>query len=190
MKNKIVQKIIKCALCTLAVFAVTFLTGSAFKLPQGAYIHIGDAVIYLLALVFPVEITLPAAVLGAALSDVAMGSYNYIIATVIIKAAIVIAIQLLLRLSDKPLTQDALVCVTGVITVAGYYAADVVLALMSGGGFIAAISQTSLEGIAPNVLQALASALVYLALSGVVRGIIKKQSLPSENTAEETEVQQ
>lgn len=187
MKKQVVQKLIKCALCTLAVFAVTFLTGSAFKLPQGAYIHIGDAVIYLFALIFPINIALPAAVIGAALADAAMGCYSYIIATVIIKAAAVMAVRLLVRLSDNVLTQDMLIGITGIITVAGYYAADVVISLISGESLIASISGSALDGAAPNILQALASALVYLALSGIVRGIIQKRK-PSVQQTDETEV--
>ena len=181
MKKAILQYTIKCALCALAVFCVTFFTGSAFRLPQGAYINIGDSAIYILTLLFPLGISLPAAVIGTALADAAIGSTNYIIATVIIKALMVVAIRFVTSLSDKALTQDVLVCATGVFTVAGYFVADIILTVKDGVGFIESISTRALEGAMPNVLQALACAVVYLALSGVVRRLMdKKQKSETE----------
>lgn len=185
MKKLIVQYLTKCALCALAVFAVTFFTGSAFRLPQGAYINIGDSVIYVIALLFPLGVSLPAAVIGAALADVAIGSTNYVIATIIIKALMVVAVKCVIRLSDKVLTQDLLVCFIGVFTVAGYFVADIILTVKDGIGFVKALSTRALEGAMPNILQALICAVIYLAISGIARRIAdKKQKTETETETE------
>ncbi len=167
MKKEIVNKIIKYLLWTIAIYVAT-LSGFAFKLAGGNYIHIGDAAVYLSALVLPVPAAIVVSVIGCALADVTLSSINYIVATVIVKTLIVLAAKMLLKLSDKVLIQDVLVCLCGVITVAGYYIADVVMLLIQKNGFIASIVG-AMEFLKLNIIQALVCAVVYIVISGFAR---------------------
>jgi uncharacterized membrane protein len=173
MKKQTYQKIVNLVLWTVVIYFAT-LTGGLMKLPEGAYIHIGDTAVYIAVLVLPFYAAAPCAAVGCALADITLGSTGYAIATVIIKCATVAAVKLLLKLSEKPLTQDVLVCLAGAVTVGGYYLADVLRLVLSGGSFIESM-EGAFVSILYNVLQALICAVLYVALSGFVRGYIDKR---------------
>lgn len=179
MKKQIIDRIVKCAIWTAVIYLVTWITGSAFPLPSNAYIHLGDAVICLAALALPMHFALIAATVGSALADITFGAYGYIIATILIKALIVVAAKLMLRLSDKPLTQDSLICALSLISVAGYFFTELVLGLFAKLGFIASLTAAA-DGVYANLLQALASAVVYLAASAPLRKSINKKTEDSD----------
>ncbi len=147
-----------------ALFAALTFVATCISLPIGSfgYVHIGDAVIYFAAATLPLGYALPAAVIGAGLCDLALGYVAYIPATVIIKALIVLAIKLIIRICNgkiKPLA----VSLAGIITVLGYYFADVLLLIISASEMSAAF-MSSLGGIGMNFLQALASAVLFAVL--------------------------
>ncbi|MBQ8600414.1 MAG: ECF transporter S component [Clostridia bacterium] len=157
-----------------ALFAALVLVVTRLSMPIGSfgYIHAGDAMIYLAVLLLPLPYALPAAAIGAGLADLTSGYAVYVLPTVLIKAAIVLAAKGLLRLSEKPVVQDILICSTGVITMAGYYIADTVLALISGSNAAAAFI-APLQAIPLNGIQAIASAILYLLLAAGVRKAFK-----------------
>ncbi len=57
------------------------------------YFHLGDAVMFTFALIFPLKISLPAGVIGMGMADLLSGYYAYIVPTIIIKAVMVLLIH-------------------------------------------------------------------------------------------------
>lgn len=179
-KNK---QITMSAIFAALVFLAT-LTGAVAPIGGGAYVHIGDAMIYLAALVLPLPYAVCASAIGAGLADLMLGSAIYIIPTVIVKSLLVVAAKGVSKLSSKSVIKDILVCLTGVVTVAGYYVAEVVLLLISGSEFTVALSVGAANSILFNTIQALASAAVYMILSGAVRSFMdKRKNAPAETDA-------
>lgn len=173
MKRKPLINLVFAALLAALVLVVTRLS---FPIGAFGYIHMGDAMIYLAVLILPLPYALPAAAIGAGLADFTSGYAIYVIPTILIKSAIVLAAKGLIRLSKKPVVQDVLICVTGVITMVGYYIADVVLALLAGSGTAAAFI-APLQAIPLNGIQAVASAALYLLLATAARKAFKKEIL-------------
>ncbi|MBQ8894839.1 MAG: ECF transporter S component [Clostridia bacterium] len=167
MKRSKLTHLVIAALLAALVLVITRLS---FPIGAGGYIHVGDSMIYLAVLMLPLPYALPAAMLGAGLADFTSGYAVYVIPTVLIKAAMVLAAKGLIRLPKKAILQDLLICATGVITVAGYYLADVVLALLSGSGTAAAFS-APVAYIPFNTIQAVASGALYLLLARGARNI-------------------
>ena len=178
MNKQRIQKLVKVIFATAIIYFVTIFTGSAFPLPNNAYLHIGDAAVLAMCLALPTPAAIFSAVIGSALADITLGAYNYIIATVIIKVVICIAAKYLLRLSDKPLVQDTFISGLGIVSVIGYFAADFITCLVTNGGAIASL-KTAAGGIYAYILQALATAAVYLAVSAFVR---RKSNDKSDDT--------
>lgn len=182
MNNEKMKKLTAGALFAALIFAAT-LTGAMSPIGGGAYIHIGDAMIYLAALLLPTPFALAAAAIGAALADLTLGSFIYIIPTIIVKSLVVLTAKGLMKLTKNELLQDVLICLSGVVTVAGYYLAEVVILLISGSEFSAAVTGGA-ASILFNTIQAGASAVIFLIVGGAVRQIIgrkKKSVLKSEN---------
>lgn len=153
-----------------AVLILAFtLTGAVTPIGGGAYIHIGDAMIYLAALILPFPYAIAAAVVGAGIADLMLGSAVYFIPTLIIKTLTVIAVKAIIKRVSKPELQDLAVCLAGVVTVVGYYIAEVIILLLSGKALGAAFITGASNSIIYNIVQALASAAVYMILSGFVR---------------------
>ncbi len=174
---------------TSAIFAaliyVATLTGAVAPIGGGAYIHIGDTFIYIAALVLPLPSAVSAAVIGAGLADLTLGSAIYIIPSIIIKSLVVITIKAPLKLTDNPVLQDFLICLSGIVTVAGYYVAEFVLLLISGSNFVSAISVAAANSVIFNILQALASAALYAFVSGAVRKFVGRRKKSSHAEGED-----
>ena len=181
MKKKILTYAVRLAATTLVLWLVT-LSGAMCKLPDGAYIHIGDAAVYLAAILLPWHIALPGAALGCMFADLSLGSVNYVLATLIIKSITVGVIKALVKVSDKPLTQDILVSLSGLCTVCGYYVADVIKALDNTDSFMDAMVYST-EPIMYNVIQALICALIFMVLSPLARSI--KYKFQKKNEVDE-----
>ena len=81
----------------------------------------------------------------------------------------------LMKLSEKPVLQDILICLAGVVTVAGYYVAEFVLLLISGSGIGAAAAGAFFDSVPFNAIQAGASAVLFLVLAGAVRRIVQRR---------------
>lgn len=167
------KQIFHTVLTALFAALILVITRLSFPLAAGGYIHLGDAMIYLAALVLPLPYALSAAAIGAGLADFTSGYAIYVIPTILIKAALVLAAKGLIRLAKKPIAQDGLICATGVLTVAGYYLADVILTLLAGSSLSASFS-ASLGAIPFNTIQAVAAGALYLLLSTAARKAFKK----------------
>lgn len=176
MNGSKTKQLTSCALFAALIFGAT-LTGAMAPIGGGAYIHIGDAMIYLAVLLLPAPYAVASAAVGAALADFTLGSTIYIIPTIIVKSLVVLAAKGLMKLTEKPVMQDILICLSGIVTVAGYYAAEIVLLVISGSSFSAALTSAAVSSIMFNAIQAGASAVIFLIVGGAVRKIIAKKKL-------------
>ena len=186
MNREKTKQLTSCALFAAIIYVATAVTGAVAPIGGGAYIHLGAAMIYISVLFLPAPYAVAAAAVGAALADFTLGSAVYIIPTIIVKSLVVLTAKGLMRLSKNALLQDILICLAGVTTVIGYYIAEVVLMLISGSQFNAALAGAAVNSIPFNTLQAGASAVVFLIVGGVVRKIAdrKKKSAPSVDSEE------
>lgn len=174
MNREKTKMLTRAALFGALVYLLT-LTGAVTPIGGGAYIHIGDAMIYIVSVLLPLPSALMSAVIGAALADVTLGSAVYVIPTVIIKALLVICIKVIVKLVKKPAIRDLFICITGLITVVGYYFAEVILLLISGSGLVAALVTGAANSVIYNTVQMLASAAVYMVASGIVFRIASRR---------------
>ena len=151
--NSITKKISYSAMFAAMVFGLTMLH---VPIGAGGYIHIGDAVIYIAALLIGGPWAFIAAAIGAAFADIVSGFASYALASVIIKVLIAVPFVLIRNKGDKLLTLPAvlLTLVSGVITVLGYFLADLVL-----------YRAGAIADIPPNIIQAVGSAAVFIALA-------------------------
>lgn len=141
------------ALFTAMIFALTMLH---VPIGAGGYIHIGDAVIYVTALLLGGPWAFLAAAIGAVLADLASGYAIYAIPSAVIKVFIAIPFVLVNKKSKKLLTplSAGFTVVSGVITVMGYFAADLVI-----------YNEGAVAGLVPNTIQAVGSAAVFILLA-------------------------
>ena len=151
------------SLVTAAILAaaITIMTAFLFHVPIGAtggYVHFGDALIYLSAALLPAPYAVGAAVVGAGLADL-LTAPMWMPATVVIKSLVV------LPFSRR---NAAATLLAGAITVVGYYLAE---GLLFGGWAAFLMSVTG------NLVQAVGSAVLFLALAGVLDRVDLKQRL-------------
>ncbi len=113
---------------TAVFIALIFITTAyILHIPAGnGYIHIGDSLIYLAASCLPAPFAMAAAALGAGLSDALTGFPQYLLFTILIKPLNALCFS---RKGDKLLTKRNIIApfASAIITVAGYYLADVIL---------------------------------------------------------------
>ena len=154
------------SLVTAAILAaaITIMTAFLFHVPIGAtggYVHFGDALIYLSAALLPA----PYAV-GAGLADL-LTAPMWMPATVVIKSLVVLPFS---SRGERLLTRRnaAATLLAGAITVVGYYLAE---GLLFGGWAAFLMSVTG------NLVQAVGSAVLFLALAGVLDRVDLKQRL-------------
>lgn len=174
MSNKKMNMLTKSALFAALIYAAT-LTGAVAPIGGGAYIHIGDAMIYFAVVFLPAPYAVAAAAVGAAFADLTLGSMIYVIPTVIVKTLVVLSAKLLMRASKKILVQDILICLSGIVTVAGYYVSEVVLLIISGSQLSAALTTAAVDSVPFNIIQASASAFLFLIAGEAVRNIVDKR---------------
>ena len=139
-----------------------------FHIPIGnsqGYVHLGDAFIYLAAATLPTPYALVAAAIGGAAADIIGGAAVWALPTAIIKGVSV----LFFDCRDKMFCKRNVIAVglSGLVCVAGYYLAEVVLV----GNFISPIASVPM-----NLLQALANgaAFVFVALALDKTGVVSK----------------
>ncbi len=166
---------------TVAVFIMT-LSGALMPLSDGAYIHIGDAAVYMAALMLPTPFACIAAAVGAGAADIVLGSGIYFLPTLIIKPLTIIVCQILSRLSKEKSTSDLLACGAGAVTVIGYLVAEMLIGIASGKENAV---MGSLDSIMFNCIQALAAAVVFLMLANTVRRIYRALQKRAEKKQEE-----
>lgn len=144
------------AMTTICILLLHIPTGN-----QG-YIHVADGVIYLAAAILPLPYAMLAGSIGGGLADLIAGSPSYIIPTVIIKAVIVLTFS---SKSDKLLTKRNLIAPVPslVLTVVLYAIAGFVIDMLAGATTQAAFAG-ALSGMPMNVLQGVASAVLFYAV--------------------------
>lgn len=154
MNNNKLFKMVATALFTAMIFVLTRFV--SVPVATG-YVHFGDALVYLVASVMGGPWGFFAAAVGEALADVAAGWITYAPATLIVKALIALPFALVWKKSDKVLTPlNALLTIpAGVITVAGYFVADLIID-----------KSYAFVNIPGNVIQAVGSAVVFFVLAG------------------------
>ncbi len=166
--------------------AMTFVLTYTLKIPSvNGYTHIGDTVIYLAASLLPYPTAALSAAIGAALSDAVGGYFTYIIPTLVIKSLLVFCFT---HKKEKLLCKRNAFAIlpAAIITICGYYAAEVVLFAIASGDFSAYFFSAAtwgtvfFESVPGNVAQSVTSGAFYIALSaaldaaGVKEKIIRK----------------
>lgn len=164
----IIKKINKDIIFTAVAVCIATLSGAFLQLSDDTYLHIGDAIIYAAAMLVPLKSALIGCAVGAAAADILLGSYWYIIPTLIIKPLTVLAVVFLKRLAKQEVDRDFVICGAGAVTVIGYFVAETVIWLIAKRPFTAAVSEAG-TGIMFNLIQALASMLVYLIIASSAR---------------------
>lgn len=122
----------------------------------GGYIHVGDAVIYVTAMLMGGPWAFISAAIGAACADIVSGFAVYAIPSAIIKILIAVPFVLVSKKEAKLLSfRTALfTIISGVITVLGYFAADMIL-----------YSEGAIADLPANIIQAAGSAVVFIVLA-------------------------
>ena len=151
-----------------AVFAILILaatlSGALCPIGDGAYLHIGDALIYTSVLFLPTPFAIVAAAMGACIADAVLGSAVYIPATIVTKALMVLAAKGIMRLAKTELSQESFICRCGVVNIIGYFFFEC---------FMFSVS-SAVSGIMFNLLQMLASAVVFVIIAAPARKIYKR----------------
>ncbi len=157
---------------------VFFTTAYILHIPTGinnGYIHLGDTMIYVAATLLPTPYAIAAAAIGGGLADVLTGAAMWAVPTILIKSLMVL-----------PFTakQERLLCrrnllapvFAGLIGVAGYFLAELVLVTLSGGTIQAAVGG-ALTAVLPNVVQELGGGAVFILLAMAMDRLGVKQRL-------------
>lgn len=146
-------------LAAMVCMATTFLH---IPIVGGGYVHLGDTVIYLTAALLPTPYAMAAAAVGAGLADVLVAPM-WAPFTVVIKAVMALAFTakkerfLCRRNAIAPL-------LAGVIGVAGYYVAEVVI-LWASGGVLAASAEAALLAVPYNAMQEVVGGIAFVLLA-------------------------
>lgn len=146
-------------LAAMVCMATTFLH---IPIVGGGYVHLGDTVIYLTAALLPTPYAMAAAAVGAGLADVLVAPM-WAPFTVVIKAVMALAFT---AKKDRFLCRRNAIAplIAGVIGVAGYYVAEVVI-LWASGGVLAASAEAALLAVPYNAMQEVAGGVAFLLLA-------------------------
>ncbi|MDD2269042.1 MAG: TIGR04002 family protein [Eubacteriales bacterium] len=142
-----------------ALFAALIFIATAylprFSLGSSGYIHIGDAFIYIAASFLPLPYAIIAAAIGGSLADILTGYAIWAPFTFVIKALLVISFT-----NKKPTLlgkRNLIACIVALpITTFGYYFAQAAIE----ANFV-----TPLANLIPNLVQAVCSAVIYIAVA-------------------------
>ncbi len=141
-------------MCLTGVFtAVVFIFTAYLHIPSHmGYFHAGDGFIFLAACMLPLPYAVFAASCGALLADCFTGFAVWAVASVVIKAAIV---MLFCRKTDKIVTLKNILMLVpaAIISIGGYYLYEALLV----GNFL-----TPLSCVHTNVIQAVISSTLYI----------------------------
>ena len=148
--------------------ALTALLTATLHIPVGnGYVHCGDAVIYLSAVMLPLPYAAAASAIGGMLADLLSGYAAYALPTCIIKALLAAVFSLAggKTLLSKRTVPALVLC--GIVTVIGYWITAVILY----GGWTA-----QFIGTAPgNAVQAAGSGVVYAVIAMALQRLRKSQ---------------
>lgn len=174
MKRNKQKQMLKYTVLASMLAAITAVLTFYIKIPShNGYIHLGDSVIYLAAVLLPAPFAMVCAGLGGMLADVLGGYTLYILPTFIIKMLITLPFS---SKNDRMITKRNIVAlpIASLITTAGYYIAEAVLVSLSATGsseqfFSYLLSPApwtaSLYTIPGNIMQAVGSALIFIPLA-------------------------
>lgn len=133
--------------------AMVFVTTFFIKVPVASgYVHFGDALIYIGAGIIGGPWAMVAGAIGAGLADLIGGYAIYAPASIIIKALIVVPFMLVAKKEDKLFNLKSVLMTipSGVITVGGYFIADMIID-----------KSYAVIDIPGNVIQAVGSAVIF-----------------------------
>ena len=91
MQESRLRRLTGCGLMAAIIFVVTWLVRVPVPVSGGAYLNLGDAVIFVCLYLAGGPSAAAAAAIGSALADLAAGAAAYIVPTALIKAAMVFA---------------------------------------------------------------------------------------------------
>lgn len=137
--------------------AMVFVTTFFVKVPVASgYVHFGDAMIYLGAGIIGGPWAMLAGAIGAGLADLIGGYAIYAPASIIIKALIVVPFMFAYKKEYKLFNLKAVLMSipAGVITVGGYFIADMIID-----------KAYAVVDIPGNIIQAIGSAVVFAVVS-------------------------
>lgn len=145
-------------ICFAAMFAAMIFGLTMLHVPIGAggYIHVGDAVIYVTAMLMGGPWAFISAAIGAACADIVSGFAVYAAPSAIIKILIAVPFVLISKKQSKLLSVRSAIftIISGVITVLGYFAADLIL-----------YREGAIADLPANIIQAAGSAVVFIVLA-------------------------
>jgi uncharacterized repeat protein (TIGR04002 family) len=164
MNNLKLKKMTTVAMFSAMIFVLTMF----IKIPVASgYVHFGDALVYICAGVIGGPWSILAGALGEGVADIVGGYGIYAPATIVVKALIALPFALTSSKSEKILTPftGLLTIISGMITVGGYYIADLI------------IDKTyAIVDIPGNVIQAVGSAVLFVVIAGAFDSVkIKKK---------------
>ena len=171
MRDKKMQWLILTSLFAALIF-VTVRFIPAFPLGNMGYVNFGDTFIYLSALMLPAPFACVASALGAGLADLSFNAVLWVIPTIIIKSLLVLSASFFAK-KTKGLPRDISIALCGVITVVGYYLAEVLLLrffLASADGWRAAFVGAS-ASIVGNAMQAIVCGVAFVLISSAMHRI-------------------
>ena len=139
------------------------------------YVHLGDTMIYLAAVILPTPYAVAAAAIGGVLADVLSGAAIWAIPTAIIKAVMVLAFTA--KRERILCTRNLLAPLwAGFICVGGYYVAETVI-LTLGGSPLPAAAIAAVAGISFNTVQVVACGIAYIAAAAAFDRLDMKKRL-------------
>lgn len=166
-KNVVLAGLMAAMIC----LATTFLH---IDVGTSGYIHLGDAIIYLAAVLLPAPYAVAAASVGGVLADVFSGAAMWALPTAIIKAVMVLAFT---AKKDRILCPRNLLAPlwAGLVCVGGYYVAETVILVLGGSAWSAA-AISAVAGVSFNTVQVVGCGIAYLAAAAALDRLdIKKR---------------
>lgn len=166
-KHRSHTKVTYLSITGLFAAMICITTAFIFHIPfgvNGGYIHLGDTLIYIAASLLPMPYAMAAAAIGGTLADI-LTAPMWALATLIIKALLTIMFT-----SKKNtlvnLHNVSAVFVAGVVSIIGYYLAELVL-LGSEAAFITSVTS--------SLIQAIGSGLLFIVIGATLDKINFKQ---------------
>lgn len=155
--------------------ALTAIFITLFHIPYAStgYVHLGDAVIYLAAVILPTPYAALAAAVGGAIADASSGYLVYVIPTIIAKVVITLPFT---SKTEKTLCKRNVIAlvISAVSSVAVYAVAEFIIGItvnnLPTGGALTAAAGTVLQ----NFIQAAGSTVLFLAVSPAIDKLRKK----------------
>jgi uncharacterized membrane protein len=114
------QRITTVAVMAAIIFVMTWLVKFPLPISGGAYLNLGDTIIYICAYILGGPLTALAAAIGSGLADLAVGSLVYVVPTIIIKALMGLAAGYITKKQNFPFY--LLACAVGGAIMTGGYA--------------------------------------------------------------------